>query len=138
MFGESRFDMIHERFLLGSVASYAELFKKIFAALKPGGWFELVEMEAGTFSDDNTLPKDSACVLWGELLCEAFEKIGKPIIPVRDYEPLLKETGFVNVRSRIMKRPTNDWPRDPRMKDIGRVRHFLPQSSLHTDRMMDV
>jgi hypothetical protein len=125
MFGESRFDMIHGRFLLGSVSSCAELFKKVYAALKPGGWFELVELEVGTFSDDNTLPEDSACVLWGKLLCEAFAKIGKPIIPVRDYEPLLEETGFVNVRSRIMKRPTNDWPRDPRMKEIGRVRHLF-------------
>lgn len=125
MFGENRFDMIHERFLLGSVSAYSELFKKTYAALKPGGWFELKEMEVGTFSDDNTLPEDSACVFWGKTLCEAFDKIGKPIIPASNYEPLLKETGFVNVRSQIVKRPTNDWPRDPRMKEIGRVRCFF-------------
>ena len=120
-FGESRFDMIHQRFLLGSVSSCSDLFKKVYDALNPGGWFELVEMEAGTFSDDGTVSQDSACVLWGRLLTEAFAKLGKPILPVNEYVPLLQEAGFVNIHSQIMKRPTNDWPRDRRMKDIGRV-----------------
>jgi hypothetical protein len=113
--------MIHGRFLMGSVSSHTELYKNIYSALKPGGWFELVEMETLTFSDDGTVADDSACNQWGRLLIEAFAKMGKPMRPTSDYEPLLKDSGFVNVKSQIMKRPTNDWPRDPRMKDIGRV-----------------
>lgn len=113
--------MIHERFLIGSVSSFGELFKKVYAALKPGGWFELVEMETGTFSDDQSLPADSACVQWGQLLAEAFEKIGKPFLKIEEYDRLLKDNGFENVQSRMMKRPTNDWPKDPRFKEIGRV-----------------
>lgn len=121
MFGESRFDLIHEQFLMGSITSHPEFYKKVFSALKPGGWLELVEMETQMFSDDDTVPKESSSDLWGKLLIEAFAKIGKPILHVDEYEPLLKETGFVNVQSQIMKRPTNDWPRDPKMKEIGRV-----------------
>lgn len=78
-------------------------------------------METETFSDDGTVPENAASNVWGKLLVEAFEKLGKPIVPVRVYEPLLKDTGFVNVHSQIMKRPSNDWPRDPKMKEIGRV-----------------
>ena len=120
-FGEARFDMIHERFLMGSISSHTELYKNIYSALKPGGWFELVEMETLTFSDDGTVAEDSACNQWGRLQMEAFAKMGKRMPPASDYEPLLKESGFVNIKTQIMKRPTNDWPRDPRMKDIGRV-----------------
>ena len=113
--------MIHARFLLGSVSSCPNLYKKIYTALKPGGWFEIVDMEAGTFSDDGTVSEDSACNQWGRWLGEAFAKLGKPILPVDQYEPMLTDAGFVNVRSQIMKRPTNPWPRNLRMKDVGRV-----------------
>ena len=106
---------------MGSVSSHADFYKNVFAALKPGGWFELVEMECLTFSDDGTVPDDGASNQWGRLLNEAFAKIGKPMLPVTEYGTLLKETGFVNLRSQIMKRPTNDWPKDPKMKEIGRV-----------------
>ena len=132
MFGVDHFDMIHARFLLGSVSSCAELYKKVYAALKPVGWFEIVDMESGTFSDDGTVKEDSACVLWSQLLAEAFAKFGKPMLPVREYETLLKDTRFTNIHSQIMKRPTHDRPRDSRIKEIGRVRdsskHVASQS----------
>ena len=128
-FGDDRFDMIHEQFLLGSVSSYPELFKKVYTALKPGGWFEVIEMEAGTFSDDGTVVKDSACNRWGELLSEAFAKLSKPIVPVDNFEVLLKQAGFANVNCQIMKRPINDWPKNPKMKEIGRVSSVLSQES---------
>lgn len=51
--------MIHGRFLMGSITSHTELYKKVYSALKPGGWFEIVELECGTFSDDGTVPPDS-------------------------------------------------------------------------------
>lgn len=120
-FGENRFDLLHQRFLLGSVSSYPELYKKAYTAIKPGGWIEIVEMETGTFSDDGTVKEDSACKKWGVLLAEAFEKIGKTILPVDNFDYLLKQAGFVNVHWQIVKRPTNDWPKDPMMKEIGRV-----------------
>lgn len=47
-FGSDRFDMVHGRFLMGSVSSHASLYKSVYDSLKPGGWFEIVEMECGT------------------------------------------------------------------------------------------
>ncbi len=32
----------------------------------------------------------------------------------------MEETGFRDVQERFLKSSTNDWPRDPRMKEIGR------------------
>lgn len=70
-YGEERFDMIHCRFLIGSVTSYADLFKRVYNALKPGGWVEVVEMEPGAFCDDGSLPKDAHSIRWWDLFIEA-------------------------------------------------------------------
>ena len=72
-FGENRFDMIHARFLLGSVSSQSHLYKSVFNALKPGGYFEISEMECGTFSDDGTVSPSMPSVRWWSMLEDAFE-----------------------------------------------------------------
>lgn len=113
--------MIHGRFLVGSISNHSELYKRVYNALKPGGWFQLVEMQAHSYSDDGTLPEDSALVKWGKLIEEAFEKMGRPFIPIEMYKQLLEDNGFENVEWKMMKRPSNDWPKDPKWKDIGRV-----------------
>jgi hypothetical protein len=112
--------MIHGRFLIGSVSSHANLYKEVYNALKPGGYFEIVELECGTFSDDNTVKPDAASKQWWACLEEAFETLGKPVPKIAEYSKFLEEAGFVNVHSVMKKRPTNDWPKDPRMKEIGR------------------
>ena len=112
--------MVHGRFLMGSISSHADLYKKIYNALKPGGYFEIVEMECGTFSDDGTVSPDSDSNKWWMWLEEAFAKIGKPIPKIDEFPQLFEGAGFVNVVSEMKKRPVNDWPKDPRMKEIGR------------------
>lgn len=120
-YGENRFDLIHQRFLIGSISNHARLYKEALTALKPGGYIELVEMEARTFCDDDTLPPDSAMVKWGHWIHEAFEKMGRPFLAVGEYKTLLEQAGFVDVEFRLVKRPSNDWPKDPRWKEIGKV-----------------
>jgi hypothetical protein len=44
-FGPNRFDLVHCRFLVGSVADVPGLLKQSFNALKPGGWHEENEIE---------------------------------------------------------------------------------------------
>ena len=34
---------------------------------------------------------------------------------------MMEDAGFENVELRVVKRPMNDWPKDPKMKEIGRV-----------------
>jgi hypothetical protein len=105
---------------MGSIANHADFYKKVYQALRPGGWFELVEMECGTFCDDGSVEVDSPSRNWWNLLEEAFEKIGKPILKIDAYPKLLEDAGFEDVQWRMVKRPTNDWPKDPKMKEIGR------------------
>ena len=74
----------------------------------------------GTFSDDDTVPEDAPSKLWWKLLEEAFEKIGRPIPKIDRFPKLLEDAGFENVQFQMIKRPVNDWPKDPKMKEIGR------------------
>nr|POF12820.1 secondary metabolism regulator lae1 [Quercus suber] len=118
-FGESRFDFIHHRYLMGSIADQAKFYKEAYNALKPGGWLEIVEMHVLLFTDDDSIPKDSALAQWGRCLQEAFAKIGKDVPEVEWYAETFKKQGLQNVQWTTLKRPTNDWPKDPRMKEIG-------------------
>lgn len=119
-FGSNRFDMIQHRFLVGSVKNIGELYKRAFDALKPGGSLQGVEIQFGTFCDDDSLPEDAALRQWTSLMEDAFGKIGASPPMAEDYERWMRETGFENVHMHIFKRPMNDWPKDPKMKEIGR------------------
>ncbi|KAI5357521.1 Putative S-adenosyl-L-methionine-dependent methyltransferase [Septoria linicola] len=119
-FGSERFDMIHHRFLLGHVSNYVSFYKQAYDAIRPGGSIELVEIEWLTYCDDDSVPQDSAMVRWGVLMAEAFAKMGRQAPTAEQYKQWLEDTGFENVHSEIIKRPTNDWPKDPNMKEIGK------------------
>lgn len=120
-FGSNRFDMIRHAFLIGSISSFPELFKRAFDALKPGGSLQSVEMQIDIFCDDDTLPEDAALRQWATLMHEAFGKMGRKFAPAEEYKQMMEDAGFENVELRVVKRPMNDWPKDPKMKEIGRV-----------------
>jgi trans-aconitate methyltransferase len=120
-FGADKFDLVHMRHLLSSVSDYVRLYKQAFNAIKPGGWLEVNEVALSVFCDDGTFPEDTASVKWAHWFDEACIKIGRPVPKLEQYRQWLEQAGFVDVQERILRRPTNDWPKDPRMKEIGRV-----------------
>jgi ubiquinone/menaquinone biosynthesis C-methylase UbiE len=120
-FGADKFDLVHMRHLLSSVSDYVRLYKQAFHALKPGGWLEINEVALSVYCDDGTFPEDTASVKWAHWFDEACIKLGRPVPKLEQYKPRFEQAGFVDVQERVRKRPTNDWPKDPRMKEIGRV-----------------
>lgn len=64
---------------------------------------------------------DGAYVQWAEGLSAAFGKIGRPWPKGPDLKTLFENAGFIDVQVKELKRPSNDWPKDKRMKEIGRV-----------------
>jgi metalloendopeptidase OMA1, mitochondrial len=123
-FGSNHFDFIHGRFLYGSVADEPGLLRQAFNALRPGGWFEQNEVETAMYCDDGTFPMDGAYGTWAKSLSRAFEMIGRPWPTGPELKALFEQAGFVDVQVKELKRPTNDWPKDELMKEIGRVRRF--------------
>lgn len=63
--------MIHMRYLCGSITSYDDLYKRAYAALKPGGWVEIVDIECGNYCDDGSLPEDAPSIKWWAMLQES-------------------------------------------------------------------
>ncbi|KAF2092084.1 S-adenosyl-L-methionine-dependent methyltransferase [Saccharata proteae CBS 121410] len=119
-YGPDRFDFIHARFLIASVEDFPALFRQAYHALKPGGWFEINEVETMVYCDDGTFPRDSSAIKWAGWLVEAFAKLGRPWPKGDELKTMVEGAGFVEVQLRELKRPTNDWPKDKKMKEIGR------------------
>jgi hypothetical protein len=70
-------------------------------------------------SDDGSLPPDSPQVKMGEFGIQASTILGRPIDSAALYKEQMIAAGFENVTETLYKWPTNRWPKDPRMKEIG-------------------
>jgi hypothetical protein len=73
---------------------------------------------------------DGASIRWARELLTAFDKINRPWPKGPELKGLLEDAGFVNVQVKELKRPTNDWPKEKLMKEIGKVR-LGPYSYFH-------
>jgi hypothetical protein len=91
------------------------------SAVKPGGYFEVQDLDPELYCDDGTYTNDHASMKWGKLFKEALVKMGRKLPEVTQYKTLMEEAGFVDVQEHFYKRATNDWPKDKKMKEIGRV-----------------
>jgi len=91
-----------------------------FRNLEPGGWLELQDYGLPVRSFDGT-HIDTDVFRWGELLCEAGRKTGRPLgTDCSDMHAIMmREAGFVDVQERMFMWPINGWPKNKMMKDIG-------------------
>ncbi|KAL1845486.1 hypothetical protein Plec18167_001433 [Paecilomyces lecythidis] len=114
------FDFIHARELEGCIADEDALFRRVFEHLAPGGYFEIQGVYAQLASDDNTASKATNAQTWLKTLCEALAKFGKPVDTATNWERRLKDAGFVDVHQEVHKLPIGSWPKDPKLKEIGK------------------
>ncbi|KAL1968075.1 hypothetical protein VTN77DRAFT_2205 [Rasamsonia byssochlamydoides] len=117
------FDFIHGRELNGSVADYDRLFSRAFNHLKPGGYLEMQTGEAMFFSDDGTDAKATNCQVLIKNLHDAAERFGKSLTTIATWKERMIKAGFVDVKSEIYKVPIGMWPKDPKLKEIGKYQH---------------
>jgi hypothetical protein len=90
--------------------------------LNPGGWIEAADVCIPHRCDDGTLKPDSAILKWGNLRIEAAQKIGRVMGAAGGatlYKQQMIAAGFENVVEKVYKWPTNRWPKDPLMKEMG-------------------
>ncbi|KAL2870374.1 class I SAM-dependent methyltransferase [Aspergillus lucknowensis] len=114
------FDLIHMRGIEGSVKDFRKLFNQAHNNLNPGGWFEICDFTVGVFSDDDTADKATNLQQWRALLVEASQKFGKQFSVAPNYKQWMSDAGFKNVVEEIYKVPFSPWPRDPKLKELGR------------------
>ncbi|KAK2674383.1 hypothetical protein RAB80_009367 [Fusarium oxysporum f. sp. vasinfectum] len=115
------FDFIFSRMMTGSFSDPETIAKKAFNGLNPGGWYEIQDIQLPVFCDDGTLdPKTSPLMKWQKCLIEGSRRLGRPLGESDKYKAIVKKVGFHNVVETIYKWPTNSWPKDPKLKELGK------------------
>jgi SAM-dependent methyltransferase len=120
------FDFIHARELIMAIHDWPRLIQQALEHLRPGGYLQLAGSVPMISSDDDTLPADSAYVELSRIYFEMGERIGASGNEPLRWKEYLEAAGFTDVVERVLKVPTNPWPKDPRLKQIGALEltHF--------------
>ncbi|KAF5634196.1 TAM domain protein [Fusarium sp. NRRL 52700] len=114
------FDFIHARELQGSISDNAQFFRRALQSLAPGGYLEMQAVHSEFKSDDNTKDKAENALLWMKTMVEGSSKFGKPLNVAPEWKREMEDAGFVDVEQKILKVPIGSWPKDPKLKDIGK------------------
>jgi hypothetical protein len=89
--------------------------------LSPGGWFESQEFDCVITSDDGTLRPDSAIARWCQDMNASAKALDRTMTMANTVKQAYVDAGFVDVHERIFKMPINAWPKDERLKEMGRM-----------------
>jgi hypothetical protein len=111
------FDYIHGRLLLSCFRTFPPIVAKAYAALHPGGWFELQDSLPLTCLDDSWNGTDIQ--RWVNLTLEGAARLGMDWHKVGKYKEWLEEAGFVDVQEVPLVWPSNTWPRSRHHKQLG-------------------
>ncbi|MCJ1476471.1 hypothetical protein MMC13_005137 [Lambiella insularis] len=117
---EDSFDYIHSRYMMGSITDWKALAQRAFKHCKPGGYFEMQDLDPRLASDDDSITKSPMHMLYMKLIVEASEQYGKPVPIYTDYKQFLEEAGFVDVKEYLFKIPINTWAKNKQLKEVGK------------------
>jgi SAM-dependent methyltransferase len=115
------FDFIHGRALCGGIADWPKFYREALNNLKPGGWMEMQEHECWLNSDDDTITRAPWCQEWIREVDRASTAVGKTLNVAHLHRQWMVDAGFVNVTEDVRKVPIGHWPKDKKLKEIGRV-----------------
>jgi len=113
------FDYIHSRVMNTCIQDWVGYFKQCYDNLAPGGWLEVQELDMPR-ADDGTMGPGTAQHQAWSLLREGAERAGARYAHVDEFKGWMEKAGFTNVVERHFAWPSNDWPRDAKLKEIGR------------------
>ncbi|CAG8889317.1 unnamed protein product [Penicillium nalgiovense] len=119
--GEDSWDIIHMQMGCGSVASWPSLYRRVFQHLKPGGWFEQVEIDFRPRVEDKDGEPGRAMANWYSTLKHATEVTMRPLAhssneTIRN----LQEAGFTEIDHQIVGLPMNPWHPDSHEQKVAR------------------
>ncbi|KUJ13013.1 S-adenosyl-L-methionine-dependent methyltransferase [Mollisia scopiformis] len=113
------FDFIHMRALFGSIDDWDAVYGQVYKHLKPGGYFEQVEISIYIKSDDGSLQEGNPFLKFTRMFEEAGEITGQTFKIAEIMKEKIERAGFVNVVEKVFKAPMGGWPADPKLREIG-------------------
>ena len=87
---------------------------------KPGGYFELQDLDCRFMSDDGSLAEDSTLKYWSRLITDASTIYNRPVPEYTEYVKWFEQAGFSDIQQVVFKSPTNPWPKSKLLKEIGK------------------
>ncbi|KAG2411991.1 hypothetical protein HFD88_009547 [Aspergillus terreus] len=120
VYPDNEFDLVHVRALYGAIADWPAFYSNALRTLRPGGWFDQLEMSIQFTSDDGTVTEDHVLAQWSKIFIEAGEKFGKTFRIAELAKGYMQSAGFQNVTEQQFKLPIGPWSRDKKLKKLGR------------------
>ncbi|KAM3518621.1 hypothetical protein MY4038_010047 [Beauveria bassiana] len=114
------FDYIHLRMMVSCFDQPRRTIKSIFEKLAPGGWVEFQDVEMGACSEDGST-RGTSMERLGGYLESGLVAINRDPKIARQYESILRETGFVDVVARQIQIPCGIWSEDPKQQALGKL-----------------
>lgn len=114
------FDYIHSRYMAGSIKDWPRLMQQCFENIRPGGWVEFQDFDIDYYSQDGSLSKTHAMRRWLDIAYGAEENTQRSLRPGPKIEGWVRDAGFTNVQVVKNVLPLGTWPKDPKLKMIGR------------------
>ncbi|TPX22358.1 hypothetical protein DIZ76_014229 [Coccidioides immitis] len=87
--------------------------------LKPGGWFDQLEMSVQFQSDEGNLKDHHILSVWSKLFIRMGEMTGKTFRIAELAKGYMEKAGFQNVTEVRFKLPVGTWSSDKHMKELG-------------------
>ncbi|UKZ68711.1 uncharacterized protein TrAtP1_009734 [Trichoderma atroviride] len=116
----TQFDYIHFAHVIACFDDTKAVMKKAFDHMKPGGWIELHDPELRNIADGDSA-KGTAVEEWVQMVVKGGRIVGRDMLKSAHYETWLNETGFVNVQDAKFPLPFNEWPENPKLKEVGAI-----------------
>ncbi|KAG6251028.1 hypothetical protein E4U24_001419 [Claviceps purpurea] len=115
------YDYIHLRHTLICFDSTPAILRRAFDLLSPGGWIEFYETNMTFVRLGKSPLEGTAFGKWLSLVVQVARSGGRDWTKAVHYATWLREAGFVNVTEERFALPMNSWPKDGRLKQIGRL-----------------
>ncbi|KAK8113497.1 hypothetical protein PG984_014023 [Apiospora sp. TS-2023a] len=125
-----KFDYVHARHMVGSIADFPRLFRTIYENLNPGGWVEFQDYYVKLDSFDGTLD-GTALQRWNAMINEALVPTGRSGLNSAHYAGWMREAGFEDVVQEKFAVPGNPWTRDKTHKQLGVLQRTNILEGLH-------
>ncbi|CAG8947402.1 unnamed protein product [Penicillium salamii] len=122
---KTSFDLIHLRQMVGAFKpkEWDGVFEQCYRNLKPGGWIEQLEVDPHIICTDGSLPENSYAVQFAEAIIDAAKQANQPIDTVATMRGRMVKAGFIDIHEKKYNWPMGPWPRDPLLKEAGRLHY---------------
>ncbi|KAJ5259310.1 S-adenosyl-L-methionine-dependent methyltransferase [Penicillium angulare] len=119
-FPEESFDFIHIRGLAGCIADWPTFLRQCYKHLKPGGRIEISDLVSRTHCDDDSYPLNCHYRIWEAEFFRVADIQGRLWDIVPYMHGFLEKASFEEIKFARNPIPIGRWPKEPRMKEIGR------------------